>query len=154
MPLTPTMTVRYGLTERLQLGMQAGLSYGRAEATFQVLETPIVDLALGADLGLGASPVQVEHDVERKSNLYPSLGVPVLGGLRPLPALSVVGHLGPPYWGGIWSVQAGAGLDVAVGSLLSLRPHVSVLLPPADEEEYRAIGNQARPLLVGFDLAF
>jgi len=91
------MTVRYGLTERLQLGMQAGLSYGRAEATFQVLETPIVDLALGADLGLGASPVQVEHDVERKSNLYPSLGVPVLGGLRPLPALSVVGHLGPAY---------------------------------------------------------
>lgn len=153
-PFTPTYAIRYGLTDSLEIGGQAGATFARAEATFQLLESHFLDLAIGGDLGLGAAPVRPRSDEERGApNLYPSLGVPLLVGLRPLPWLSLVGHSGPAYWGWIWAVQTGGGVDFNAIPGISIRPHVSFLF--ALEDEIGQAGGSGRPHHVfGLDVAF
>lgn len=145
-PMTPTYALRLGLTDRLQIGGQLGLPYARGEAQFQFLESRFLDLALGADIGFGASPLS-----KPGQRGYHALGaLPLIVGVNPFPFLSVVAQVGPASWG-VEGLQFGGGIDLEL-PLVSLRPHVAFFEPFGDP-----VLNEVRDppfILFGLDLAF
>lgn len=178
-PMTPTVGLRYGLTDWLEIGGQVGAFHQRAELTLQIVRSRTFDLAAGLDLGIAAGstvlfPYPAGSGMESKkfgvgpepmptfdfsdekedaAPLFaPSASLPIFLGVNATPWLSFIGFGAGSNVAGAWALQAGGGIDFSAIPGLSLRPHVSFLF--ALEEHVAQAGGAGKPHLVfGLDFA-
>lgn len=150
----PGLAIRYGITDGLELG--AGLSFTtlRVDLTAEILETPLLDLAVGGGFG-------VEHLF--LIPLAPSLSLPLIIDLNLRPWLVLTPYVGAGGWfpladrDPLLVAETGVGLEIRPTSFFALRPHFARLWPLGPNEQLMSI-MWDEPLTAlysfGLDLAF
>jgi len=144
-PKPPKMTIpgasyqlRYGAAQGIDVGVGvASLGAVTAEATFELLRSEVVDVAIGTSFACDFVDVPL-----------PALATPILVDLNLGRAASIVGYAAPVvYWPkpeadrvARMLFQVGVGLDLRAASWLSLRPHAGVVGP------MEPVGNEGFPI--------
>lgn len=157
MGITPVFGLRVGALEWLEVGVEISLSDLRAESSFQLLESRILDLSVGLDLAIALEPPERAHPSSRLGG-----ALPLLAGLNLHRNLSLILMGGPAYWSQGTYAQVGGGIDLRLGSV-SLRPTITRMIV-IDKEEILYLedaGDELIPyygtgpfLLLGLDIAF
>lgn len=153
--VSPSYALRYGVLEWLEVGAEIHPANLRLETAVQLLESRMVDLALGLDGGYSFE--ELEHDTSSRF----SAAIPLLAGLNLHRNLTVIGMAAPAIWSNGLFVQVGGGIDLRLGSL-SLRPTFAQMIRVKKEDPTILYdGGSVGPAygtstfyLLGLDVAF